>query len=185
MVKSLSFCFKMRDCPSKQRTVGKSVCYHLFSHEAQGQSVQSSLTVGMGFLCSHVPSHSQEIGGSNFDFNQHFSASITFRIGEMDNWLNLNKRPCWDSIHDPFACKAHPWTTDYATKLLALTMHWHGYHAKVSYKPHPSRWFQMSYKAYSRRWFKGVLHPGTLFLKTLQIFSKNKATLDNVFNGSD
>ena len=27
---------------------------------------------------------------------------------------------------------------------------------------------------------KGVLHPSTLFLKTLYIFSKNKATLDKV-----
>ena len=33
-----------------------------------------------------------------------------FRIVEMDNWLNLNKRPCWDSIHDPFASEANPWT---------------------------------------------------------------------------
>ena len=32
---------------------------------------------------------------------------------------------------------------------------------------------------------KGVLHPWTLFLTTLCILSKNKATLDEVFNGSD
>ena len=31
-------------------------CYHLFSHEAQGQNVPNSLTVGMGFHCSYVPS---------------------------------------------------------------------------------------------------------------------------------
>ena len=37
------------------------------------------------------------------------SASIKFRIVEMDNWLNLNKRPCWDSIRDPFASEANPW----------------------------------------------------------------------------
>ena len=29
---------------------------------------------------------------------------------KMDYWLNLNKRPCWDSIHDPFASEANPWT---------------------------------------------------------------------------
>ena len=33
--------------------------------------------------------------------------------------------------------------------------------------------------------FKGVLHPWTLFLKTLSIFSKDKAILDKVCNGSD
>ena len=32
--------------------------------------------------------------------------------------------------------------------------------------------------------FKGVLHPWTLFLKTLCIFSKNKATSEKVSNGS-
>ena len=31
---------------------------------------------------------------------------------------------------------------------------------------------------------KGVLHPWALFLKTLCIYSKNKATLDKVSNGS-
>ena len=34
------------------------------------------------------------------------------------------------------------------------------------------------------RAFKGVLHPWALFLKTLCIFSKNKATLDKVSYGS-
>ena len=33
--------------------------------------------------------------------------------------------------------------------------------------------------------FKGVLHPWTLFLKKLRIFSKNTATLDKASNGSD
>ena len=37
-------------------------------------------------------------------------APIKFRIVEMANWLNLNKRPCWDSIHDPFTSEANPWT---------------------------------------------------------------------------
>ena len=31
-------------------------CYHLFSHEAQGRNVPNSLTAGMGFHCSYVPS---------------------------------------------------------------------------------------------------------------------------------
>ena len=30
----------------------------------------------------------------------------------MDNWLNLNKHPCWDSLRDPFASEANPWTTE-------------------------------------------------------------------------
>ena len=34
------------------------------------------------------------------------------------------------------------------------------------------------------RSFKGVLHPWALFLKTLYIFSKNKATSDKVSHGS-
>ena len=38
------------------------------------------------------------------------SGSIKFRIVKMDNWLNLNKCPCWDSIHDPFLSEANPWT---------------------------------------------------------------------------
>ena len=33
-----------------------TICYHLFSHEAQGRNVPNSLTVGMGFHCSYVPS---------------------------------------------------------------------------------------------------------------------------------
>ena len=33
--------------------------------------------------------------------------------------------------------------------------------------------------------FKGVLHPWTLFLKTLCILKRNKATLIKVSNGSD
>ena len=35
------------------------------------------------------------------------------------------------------------------------------------------------------RYVKAVLHPWTLFLKTFYIFTKNKATLDKVSNGSD
>ena len=38
------------------------------------------------------------------------STSIKFRIVEMDDWLNLNKRPCWDSIRDPFTSEANPWS---------------------------------------------------------------------------
>ena len=34
------------------------------------------------------------------------------------------------------------------------------------------------------RYLKGVLHPWALFLKTLSIFSKNKAILDKVSYGS-
>ena len=37
---------------------------------------------------------------------------------------------------------------------------------------------------FTERIIKGVLHPWALFLKTLCIFSKNKATSDKVFYGS-
>ena len=37
---------------------------------------------------------------------------------------------------------------------------------------------------YDKLYLKGVLHPWALFLKTLCIFSKNKATLDKVSYGS-
>ena len=46
-------------------------CYHLFSHEAQGQNIPNSLTVGMGFHCSYVPSITLAMGGSYSDFNQY------------------------------------------------------------------------------------------------------------------
>ena len=45
------------------------------------------------------------------------SASIKFRIVKMNNWLNLNKRPCWDSIRDPFASKQTHEPLDYATSM--------------------------------------------------------------------
>ena len=36
--------------------------------------------------------------------------SINSRIVNIYDWLKLNKHPCWDSIHDPFASEANPWT---------------------------------------------------------------------------
>ena len=36
--------------------------------------------------------------------------SIKFAFVEIDNWLNLNKCPCWNSTHDPFTTKANTWT---------------------------------------------------------------------------
>ena len=30
----------------------------------------------------------------------------------MDSQLNLNKRPCWDLIRDPFVSKPNPWTAE-------------------------------------------------------------------------
>ena len=41
-----------------------------------------------------------------------------------------------------------------------------------------------NFPKFQQCWFKGVLHLWTLFLKTLRIFSKNKATLDKVSYGS-
>ena len=39
---------------------------------------------------------------------------------ELDNWLNLNKRPCWDSIRDLFASEANSSTAGlrYLIKLM-------------------------------------------------------------------
>ena len=45
--------------------------------------------------------------------------------------------------------------------------------------------YQAEADCFLSTWFiKGVLHPWTLFLKTLCIFSKNKATSDKVSYGS-
>ena len=43
------------------------------SHEAHGRNVRNSLTVGMGFHCSYVPSVTLAMGGSYSDFNQYLS----------------------------------------------------------------------------------------------------------------
>ena len=76
--------------------------YHLFSHEAQGRNVPNSLTVGMGFIADMFrAAHKQWEVAILILINT--SAPIKFRIVEMDNWLNLNKPPCWDSSCDPFA----------------------------------------------------------------------------------
>ena len=40
------------------------------------------------------------------------STSVKFRSVEMDNWLNLNKPLCWDSICDPFTPEANPCTAE-------------------------------------------------------------------------
>ena len=83
-------------------------CNHLFSHEAQGRNVPNSLTVGMGFTAYMFrASHKQWEVAILILINT--SAAIKFRIVKMDDWLNLNKRPCWDSIRDPFASEANPW----------------------------------------------------------------------------
>ena len=60
-------------------------CYHLFSHEAQGQNVLNSLTVGMGFHCLYVPSVTQAMGGSYSDLIN-TSASI---ISELWKWTTV------------------------------------------------------------------------------------------------
>ena len=59
----------------------------------------------------------------------------------------------------------------------------------LSITPFPSmqnlkKWVRFIHKIWVWN-FKGVLHPWTLFLKILCIFSKNKATLDKVSHGSD
>ena len=60
------------------------------------------------------------------------SASIKFRIVEMDNWLNLNKHRCWDSIRDPF--EANPWTAGLSI-LLTLRLHRGGGEGVKKYVP--------------------------------------------------
>ena len=50
------------------------------------------------------------MGGSYSDFNTF--AWIKFTIVKMDNQLNLNKHPCRDSIRDPLASEANPWTAE-------------------------------------------------------------------------
>ena len=47
--------------------------------------------------------------GSYSDFNQYLRTDLIQNCGN-GNWLNLNKRPCWDSIRDPLASEANPWT---------------------------------------------------------------------------
>ena len=47
-------------------------------------------------------------------------------MAEMDDWLNLNKPPCWDSIRDPYASEANPWTAGlrylYVKKIASLSI---------------------------------------------------------------
>ena len=50
------------------------------------------------------------MGGSYSDFNQYLYIDLKMQNCEMDSQLNLNKHPCWDSIHDPFASDANSWT---------------------------------------------------------------------------
>ena len=59
-------------------------CYHLFSHEAQGRNVPNSLTVGMGFHCSYVPSGTFKQWKVAFLILINTSAPIKFRILEME-----------------------------------------------------------------------------------------------------
>ena len=64
---------------------------------------------------------------------------------------------------------------------LAATTFWKGW-----LHPYTAQWTSVIRPTYEVQMFvKGVLHPWTLFLKTLPIFSKNKATLEKVSNGSD
>ena len=59
------------------------------------------------------------------------SVPIKFSTVKVDNWLNLNKRPCWDSIYDPrvrsvtLSCprQTHE-PRDYATSWQWSTKNW-------------------------------------------------------------
>ena len=96
-------------------------CYHLFSQEAQGRNVPNSLTVGMNSI-AHIfwASHKQWEVAILTLINT--SASIKFSIVEIYNWLNLNKRPCWDSIRDLLASEANPWTVELRYRFLYFRM---------------------------------------------------------------
>ena len=54
------------------------------------------------------------------------SASIKLKNVKLDNWLNLKKRPCWESIPDAFASEAKPYTAGLHSlySLLASFLHW-------------------------------------------------------------
>ena len=79
-------------------------CYHLFSHEAQGRNVHLDGWVFIAYMFR--ASHKQWEVVILILINT--SASIEFRIVKMDNGLNLNKHPCWDSVRDPFTSEANP-----------------------------------------------------------------------------
>ena len=61
------------------------------------------------------------------------SGSIKFRIVKVDYWLNLNKCPYWDSIRDPFASEANPWTAGLHYLNLEKTSQVEGFHV-MSYQ---------------------------------------------------
>ena len=61
------------------------MCYHLFSHEAQGQNEQNSLTVWMGFHCSYVTKRAHNQWEASILMLINTFAPSRFRIVEMDN----------------------------------------------------------------------------------------------------
>ena len=83
---------------------------HLFSHEAQGSNVPNSLTVGINYHCSYVPSITQAMGGS---YSVLINTSIEFGIVEMDNWLKSQQVPLLGLDPWPFHVQGKPmnrWT---------------------------------------------------------------------------
>ena len=88
----------------------------------QGRNVPNSLTVGMVFI-AYMSRASPKQWEVAILILINTSASIKFRIVKMDYWLNLNKRPCWDSIRDPFTSEANPWTA--GLRYLIITLHAH------------------------------------------------------------
>ena len=82
----------------------------------------NNLTVGMGFHCLYMYVLRDMQWEVVILILINTSTSITFRIVEMDNWLNLNKHPCWDLIRDPFASEANPRTTELSYLLKVTSM---------------------------------------------------------------
>ena len=83
-----------------------------------------------------------------------------------------------ESLHQRIVMS--PPATYYGRYSIRRTLH------KTIICPHSNqtRLCKLTCKTERNIFFKGVLHPWTLFLKTLCIFPKNKATSDKVFYGS-
>ena len=100
---------------------------YLFSHEAQGQDVPNSFDCRDGFsllVCSeyYVLSVIQWKVAILILINT--SASITFRIVTMKNWLNLNKCPSLLRLNLwHFCIWGKPWTTRLCSNFISFNLY--------------------------------------------------------------
>ena len=82
-------------------------CYHLFSHEAQ-----FNFRDGFSLLIMFRAAHKQCEIAILILINTSVPNKFRMIIVKVDNWLNLNKRLCWDSIRVPFESEANPGTAE-------------------------------------------------------------------------